>query len=1169
MFAPYLITGVDFQVPGPTPRIPWMGFFTPWSEFSNGFPFGSNWSIYGALLNGLFIAISAGNAILAQKIMLSGVFFASIFMYIFIAKHITRKPIVAFAGAIIYAYGTSTVNYGTGIVWEYAFFPLVVYFLFNLLGSSPRYRDAALFAISIDFMIGYGLHLLIFVPLIIFTFFLLNLHESHDKAGYFIKSLKFLLGSLLIFLLSTPTFALALISLIPLPITISGQAVFERWISIVSINQFYINFSSIPLYNWFLLLGPYSEYIQPLVPIAGFVFPIMTAAALLQRRRSLKLALGFSTVLVLVLTLVVLIHYETGVFVWLYYNFSPMRLLRGAEGVEFVISFLVTILISITLSGLIQAIENHRRNSRMIMLRQLAVIGLCAILLLIFFLFVPAFDPKQQLRGEGYDYSGDKPEPVDSSYSLMLNWMDKHAEPGTFRYQVVPSLFSTLIALGSTSSSSFAPLQIGLPATSQYAYYSLGALLSGQTHLWGLMLAPANIKYVVVIWNTTETNFGMGATTWRATGEPSLQLGPSLNGDYRYYVELLGAQSDMKLVANESDFMIYENLDYLPHVAVFPSLSYVVGDLSAINDLAMGTNFSANSSMLVYGNQPVQYNPLLYADTVIFQNRNTADLALDNLSSASGITLFSYGSSQRTDIDHAWVQATPENNYILSQGRPTSGLLSPTKTFIETTGESELKVNFSISSKGVYDAWLNVLFSPQSTGDLAFLIDNKPLNHTVHANSQIMVGFKWIYLAALNLSSGQHMITIKSSDSYAAVSNLQIVVPKVLEQEESALSATLINKSIMNFFNDPSLFDVTYKNVSTAVSSYNLSQYIDGNSWGNLSIVNDGNVSPLSVQNTGLAASLSPRQVLGFMFPPEDRNFTGWDGMEFWVKTSTTETQVVLYHNLHQDIYDNTWVFSTIPGVWNRLLIPLEGNFSYIDGIQIHSVAESPEQNITIELNQINLLKAANTFVSTHVSLPVTENYSIAYIVNQAPIAPTLAIDGKPVPLSTVNNYSVNSLPVYLTSGYHNFTLTFEGANSPQCLTVSSKLWNTINEEPTIKNVTTSGNSEYTVNVTSGKPFFLMLGESYYSDWHAFLNGRELPHFYAYSYLNGYYVNETGTISIIIKYNGQGYLTIVWLGLGVLASVLIYIIFDVLFLKRLARIRTHLHFPRFPFWRVK
>lgn len=363
MFAPYLITGVDLQVPGPTPSIPWMGFLTSWSQFSGGYPFGPNLGLYAALLNGLFVVISGGNAILAQKFMLSGVFFASLFMYFFIAKHITRKPIVAFTCAVIYAYGPSTINYGTGIVWEYALFPLVMYFLFNLLSSHPRFRDAILLVVSLDLMASFGTHLLVFLPLIVIVFFLFNLNEASNKLKYITKSLKFLSVSLLLFILSSSTFTLALLSLLKLPITILGQSAFQNLVSSVSINQFYINFGSIPLYKWFLFVGPYSEYVQSLVPIAGFVFPIMAAAALLQKRHSLKLALSFSTILLFVLTLILLIQYKTGVFVWLYYNFSPIRVLRGAEGVEFIISFLIIALVSITLDRLVQAIEHHWRNA--------------------------------------------------------------------------------------------------------------------------------------------------------------------------------------------------------------------------------------------------------------------------------------------------------------------------------------------------------------------------------------------------------------------------------------------------------------------------------------------------------------------------------------------------------------------------------------------------------------------------------------------------------------------------------------------------------------------------------------------------------------------------------------------------------------------------------------
>jgi hypothetical protein len=781
-------------------------------------------------------------------------------------------------------------------------------------------------------------------------------------------------------------------------------------------------------------------------------------------------------------------------------------------------------------------------------------IALSLILLLIFFVYVPAFDVQQHLRGEGYSGSSlNSPVPVDSSYSLIFDWLNRQAESGTFRYLVIPSLFSASLALSSSMPPLWFEPSQGLPATSQYAYYALGALLSGQTRRWGLILAPANVRYVVVIWNATETNFGSGAFEWEGMGPPALQSGPGLSGNYRNYVNLLDAQTDLKLVVNESNYLIYENLDYLSHIEVFPSLSYIVGDLSTINDIALTPNFSANCSMLVYGDQPTPQPPLLYADTVVFQNSNITDMALDNLSTIHGIALASYGVSQRTDISYSWVQATPEDNYLTEQGLPTSGLLSPQSAFIETTGRSELSVNFTVSSKGTYDAWLSALFCPQSTGFMTFLIDGQPLNVTVRPYSQIIDGFEWIRLGTLELSAGQHTITINNSQGYNALSALQIAAPDMLEQEQSILSTMLANKSIICSFDDPSLFDVAFNNVSRIVSSYNLTQYREGNTWGNLSIISDGVAAPLSVQDLGPAESPSPRQVLGFIFSPEDRNFSGWNYMELWVKTSTSQTQVYLFNDLQHNVYHYYWVFSTTPGIWERLLIPLEGNFSYIDGIQIHAVTNEAGQNVTIELNQINLVKVLNTTVSIQADLPVAKNYSIDYLASQALSAPYILVDGELVPATVVNNSSAYSAPVYLASGYHNFTMTVAGVNLPQGLIISSENWGANVGETAITSMKNLGNTEYIVNVTSSRPFYLMLGESYDNNWQGSLDGSELPHFYAYSYLNGYYINETGAISIVIRYGNQNYFIIPMLELGIFAFLLIYVIVESVLRKKIRK----------------
>ena len=146
---------------------------------------------------------------------------------------------------------------------------------------------------------------------------------------------------------------------------------------------------------------------------------------------------------------------------------------------------------------------------------------------------------------------------------------------------LLPSPFSSSLALPNWYPYQYAPSQ-GLPLTNQYVYYSLTAFLSGQTHQWGRLLAPANVKYIFVVWNTTETNLGSGASDWVVQGPPNIQAGNRPSGSYNDYIQLLNSQTDLKLLVNASNYIIFENLDYLPQASVFSSMAYIEGDLNAI-----------------------------------------------------------------------------------------------------------------------------------------------------------------------------------------------------------------------------------------------------------------------------------------------------------------------------------------------------------------------------------------------------------------------------------------------------------------------------------------------------------------------------------------------------------------------------------------------------------
>jgi len=60
--------------------------------------------------------------------------------------------------------------------------------------------------------------------------------------------------------------------------------------------------------------------------------------------------------------------------------------------------------------------------------------------------------------------------------------------------------------------------------------------------------------------------------------------------------------------------------------------------------------------------------------------------------------------------------------------------------------------------------------------------------------------------------------------------------------------------------------------------------------------------------------------------------------------------------------------------------------------------------------------------------------------------------------------------------------------------------------------------TSYPVSISSDGPVFLSLSESYHPNWLARTEERDLPHFIAFSYSNGFYLNQTSNPAIKIEY---------------------------------------------------
>jgi hypothetical protein len=129
------------------------------------------------------------------------------------------------------------------------------------------------------------------------------------------------------------------------------------------------------------------------------------------------------------------------------------------------------------------------------------------------------------------------------------------------------------------------------------------------------------------------------------------------------------------------------------------------------------------------------------------------------------------------------------------------------------------------------------------------------------------------------------------------------------------------------------------------------------------------------------------------------------------------------------------------------------------------------------------------------------------------------------LPLALTNEYKTEALQ--LEEGNH--TLRISGNNSVldqiQILSAENvedldKFFNTENSTDNIANVESS-TGHYSIQAEIGKPSFLVLGESYDSDWRANTDTENLKHFRAFGWSNAFYVQKTGTTEVEISFAQQ------------------------------------------------
>jgi len=117
--------------------------------------------------------------------------------------------------------------------------------------------------------------------------------------------------------------------------------------------------------------------------------------------------------------------------------------------------------------------------------------------------------------------------------------------------------------------------------------------------------------------------------------------------------------------------------------------------------------------------------------------------------------------------------------------------------------------------------------------------------------------------------------------------------------------------------------------------------------------------------------------------------------------------------------------------------------------------------------------------------------------------------------------------PVHLSKGSHTLTLLpWDPTLAAKGLIVMREQNRTLAiREPTSGRVSISfeevNPTRYLVQISTQRPFVLVLTSNYSPGWKAYVNGREVCHFRVNFYANGYYVTDTGEFNVALRYTPQ------------------------------------------------
>lgn len=1000
----YGMLSVGDLAPFPESRQALEAFLFSWQPQSMGTSMAREARLF---IIGVLVALFGDNAVMAQKVFyLSLLPLASITMYIFLNR-LVRSRFGKIVASLLYIATIEPiwafVNGSMSFLFLHAIYPLLLLALFNVLDGAGRLRNMFIFTALLGVAASFHPQVLFFFAPFMIVFSLIGMLRRRSLRHALTTALLISASLALCYLLGSPFWAPYGLPSFVFPYEMVVGLPIERLIQDVTQSYRHASITNLAMLN---VAHPVS-----------LLLPIFAFSSLLLSRDGERLghALGFS-IIVFSLTLFGWLTH-LGLTLDLFRRLPFLFTFREMAKITYILLLAYPPLLAIAIDGIQDRFKRSvERRGEALARAQLIGYGLALSAISVVLVFnIALYEGGRLLRGDMalHEYRGT--EFVVPTVCLNAgNWLDaRRREDGFFRTLWCPLDFHTQRSLTWLDPYTFSvPAQgevLGLPNI-DYVKFALELFCVGRTSHLGSLLAPANVKYVIV-----NLAFGdRGPARIVGTHKTYYPMGEPMA-----FVEILNEQEDLRLVAREGEFLVYENTEFIPHIVAYDRAFFVASP---------------------------------------------------------------------SHVDHSSISQNVTENLILNPGFELD--LTPWKAF----PEKGVSPDDAVSRSG--------RFGVKLTNERRGTIQLRQSLH-VYGGEQYDVSF-WMKIGNAN-SSGLKLVWY---DEWYVASEEKPIREDVLEKasgkEIDWWQVTARVTSPMNAVR----MDVV------CLGGWSYDGVNPGSTWfDDVSVL--GVYSPLPGPTSSLSSMMALSHIPSFDLDGQLLFFEeGGIAVDEARTIRDHSDALVLLNDSPKNIDDIS--------ADKHLILIMEAEAAFIpeSGYWIHPLESSASNGYVMTC--MGGGEATGDF-----SVPRSGRYRMALRASTDGHV-ILTVDGETKPTLTkgVSGFQWFETDPFLLEGgvRHEVSIRCDGDSTAldELVVFSANDGEELKEilesarhrswEPLSERVNPT---EYRVEVRSGDPFFLVLGESYDPNWSAYLNGERLEHFKSSRWSNGFYSEEGGTITII------------------------------------------------------